>query len=319
MSYLRRIAKETRTRFQPRRTRSLAFENTLRAEDAFVDAPPSAEPRPSIPQHDAQPATAPQRIAPPANIDRGREPDPPPTPAPPLTSDRLIRPWTDSSGQQPHRIDPVPIEARRQAPPTAMEIRQEYSDAIVDSVVFDPDEMPGPQAPDREPEMLRANPVREAPDPRQVESVMARVRALTRQRQLRTQPSAPDSTTADVPARLLPKQPEEVAATWPAEKPRPAPVRALYVADTKEKGVEQVQEPRLVRPPNTARQIAAQPNVRREVERDTVQVSFGSIIVHVEPETTPIPQAPQPARQRPAANSASDADNRWTRSFLDRN
>ncbi len=199
-----------------------------------------------------------------------------------------------------------------------MDIRREFPDAIEESVVFDHDEVPQPQAQSREPANLHTKPVSEAPDPRQAESVLARVRALTRQRHLRMQPLAPVAAQTGT-QQLMPKQPEEFAATWPAEKPRPSPIRTIYPADSMDKDIVSVLESRVPRPAPSGRNANAQGNARRENERDTVQVNFGSIVVHVEPEAAPAPQAPQPARQRPTAYSATDADNRWTRSFLDRN
>lgn len=288
MSYLRRLAKETQTRFQPRRSRSLAFENTLRVEESFVDAPPSesAEPRALAPRLEAQPAIVPERVAPAVNIDQVRETAPHPT-------DRLVRPLDDSSGQRPHMIDAELIEVQRRVRPAAIEVRRELPDAIEESIVFDPGEMPPIHAPTRELARPQTTTAKEAPDPRQAESVLARVRALTGQRHRPAQPPAAAAAQAGT-QQPLPKQPEQVAATWPAETLRPSPVRAMYVADTKE-------------------------HVAGAREKDIVQVNFGSIVVHVEPEAAPAPQAPQPARQRPAANSAADADNRWMRSFLDRN
>lgn len=288
MSYLRRLATETRTRFQPRRSRSFAFENTLRVEESFVEAPPpqSAEPRAKAPHVEAQSAMVPDKAAPAMKIDRVREIAPHPT-------DRLIRPRVELSEQRPRTIDAEPEEAQRRAHVAAMEVRRELPNAIEESMVFDSGEIPPVHVAAREPHRPQAKTANEALDPKQAESGLARVRALTGQRHRIAQPPVPAAAKAGTQQPLL-KEPEQIAATRPAETPRPSPIRAMHVADTKEP-------------------------VANATEKDIVKVSFGSIVVHVEPEAVPAPQAPQPARQRTSVHSAAEADNRWMRSFLDRN
>jgi len=143
----------------------------------------------------------------------------------------------------------------------------------------------------------------EAPDARQAESVLSRVRSLTGRAALErrlaqgyTSPeeaAVADRKTAET-AQTNARQPVQ-ANVWPAEKPPAAGLRSHSTGDAH------------------AAQI-------RESEKDGVHLSIGSIVVHLEPEAPP-PVAPQPVRQRPGS-TAADAqtmESRWIRSYLDRN
>jgi hypothetical protein len=208
-----------------------------------------------------------------------------------------------------------------------MEIRRELPDAIEELVLFDRQEMPRSPQPVAQRHVPSAPPAaaeeprrREAPDPRQAESVMARIRALTRQRTGSVQPAetAPRAATqAREPVA------SEAARLEPAPRPRDeslrtAPARRVYAADGVESEVQPVSDPRLPRPADSARNTLSRGESRREPERDTVQVSFGSVVVHVEPEHVPAAAATAAQNARPSPHLSAEADNRWARSFLDR-
>ena len=314
MSYLRRLAQETRVRFQPRRSRSFGIENALRVEESFVERPAiePAEPgegmtRPQLPR-----TTEPERMARAMNQERMSA-------AHRVEGIPLVR---NDAESRVFGKDAAPSEASHRSQPAAMEVRRELDDAIVESVVFDPAEMqwlPGHE------------PARDTPDPRQAESVMARVRALTGQREAARQGGKqayaagtdPDAGRASV-VQTMPELSGEVAASRQGGKRAYAAAPDAGMASVArtmprlsgEVEVTRLEEPHAVRVAAESRVPHASADSRRESDHDSVQVSFGSIVIHVEPEPAVI--SPQPAPSRPAQTYATEADSRWMRSFLDR-
>jgi hypothetical protein len=204
--------------------------------------------------------------------------------------------------------------------PQAIEIRREYPDAIEESVVFDAGEMQRAARPVEPRRTLR--PEREATDPRQVESVMARIRALTGQKR----PSTPDSPPKPQPGEAGLRAPAPTTSHWvqanptpTADRPPPAPLRERYVADGVERELRPLEEARRTRTASAPDVATKRFEARRESERDSVQVSFGTIVVHVDPEPAPRVASAPPAGNASPPAAAAEAESRWARSFLDRN
>lgn len=302
MSYLRRLARESQARFEPKRTRGLTSENTLRVEESFVEAP---KPEPAAPRAASHRA---------AHFDQVIAP----VPRPQLPA----RAETEAEPRIAHPVAPKETDqAAHAAQPKEMEIRRELPDAIEDMVVFEPQQVPRAHQPlqqePREPVEMR---MREAPDPRQAESVMARIRALTRQR---TSPQQPGMEavprTADTQREPVIAEPkiDKVMPTPATESTRREAKHKVYLADDVESEVQPMTS-RAARAINSSRSTQPRSEPQRTPQGDTVQVSFGSVVVHVEPEALPAPVVAKNVPTRAASNLNADADNRWARSFLDR-
>jgi hypothetical protein len=283
MSYLRSVAGQTLGSFRPKRTRSFALENMLRVEESFVEAPrPASLPGPALFGHAALSGTGSDRGSPSGVLDDGRA----------------------APAQAPLRPTDAPPQPT--AVPRALESRREHPDAIEESVDFDGGERS---------HVPRDG--RETPDPREVESLMGRIRALTGQASPSNRPSVPPAQTdaanpAGVPARAGREAPFD--ARSPVDALRVVPVRARYLADGADGEERAADTARAVKAPGT---VGTRPDARHEAGSEPVQVSFGSIVVHVDP--APVPAAAQPARPAPASAVPTEADGRWARSYLDRN
>jgi hypothetical protein len=280
MSYLRRLAQETTARFQPRRIRGFAAQNTLRVEETFVEA--------LRPQPESLSSPISNRAASTAQ-------------AQPI---QMAGPGESSRASEPARH-------------VATEVRREFPDAIEESVEFDasPKHHSASQQMSAAPSRWMK---RESPDPQQAESVLARVRALTRDKGVGRPSGDADtrSTFVEGSSRVRLEADSERQ-----QKRMPPPDTARAAEEVTHSNLQSVQEPRGVQPVASSYSANAPFSAKHENVQEGTQLSIGSIVVHIEPEA-PAHVAPPAARPRLSGSAAADSqsmDSRWMRSYLDRN
>jgi len=290
MSYLSRLTRETAARFQPRRARGFAPQNAWHVEEAYVESPPRS-----------------------GSVDGGSlKPRPESSASSVLTPMRHPLQPQPAAGTTGAQASHVPEPAK----PAFTEMRRELQDAVEELIVFDA----GPE--ERLPQMRQAAPnpapPRELPDPKQAESVLARVRALVGER-VRKQWSE-GTETCGLPA----ESPRNMRLDAPSERP-PSQIAqpvSLHQGDELPRATPRtIQEPRIAQPARSLYAAGDSFAAKADNAREGALLNIGSIVVHVEPEA-PVQVAPSAARLQPPRKGTAERqalDGRWMRSYLDRN
>jgi hypothetical protein len=322
MSYLNRIATQSRASFQPRAAALFTPAASYEAEEAEVEVGVGEAGRQARQDRAAAPASSP--VASSVARDEDKEPQ---ASRPAVTMEARPAPEsTPSRGPAPSSKHVTPTEEQaepnaprepspRQASVPARSLTRPARDESPDDTRRDTTEFvetpDGPETSGRvEPQARRAARSRgEGLDPAQVNALLERIAAI-REASISRSESAPGAPPPRDPLR------DVIRAEVSPERTRDDAQPELSKRRLEARPQSPKAEYRDSGAAPSSRQVAEEFDSRRVTQParpEPSQVTIGSIVVRMEPEPAPPPRPPPPA-----ASAAKFGDNRWARSFLDR-